>query len=64
MPQNMGEIISRIFIEECGDMILPQHFGIYDEVNEGPYEDEYFFLDKNKESVVLDLGANIGVFPL
>lgn len=48
------------WVYEAGDLILPVIFSDYSRVDEGPYEQEYTPL--KEQDVVLDCGANIGLF--
>lgn len=48
------------FLFELGDLILPEFFGDYSQINEGEYENDYVKISRN--DIVLDCGANIGLF--
>lgn len=48
------------WVYEAGDLILPVIYGDYDRIDEGPYEQEN--IELKKDDVVLDCGANIGLF--
>lgn len=48
------------WVYEAGDLLLPELFGNYDRVDEGPYENGEVSLQKG--DVVFDCGANIGLF--
>lgn len=52
--------ISKTFCIEARDLIFPIAFHLFSYVNEGSYEFENVFL--RKDDVVLDCGANIGLF--
>lgn len=48
------------WVYEAGDLIWPELFGDYSKLDEGPYEYGRVKLDKG--DIVLDCGANIGLF--
>lgn len=48
------------FLFEMGDLILPNILGDYSKINEGPYE--YDNVKLCEDDVVIDCGANIGIF--
>ncbi len=52
--------LKNTFIIESKDLTLPQAFGIMDFCYEGPYEDHQVRLSEG--DVVLDCGANLGLF--
>lgn len=48
------------WVYEAGDLILPVIYNDYNRIDEGPYEQKNIELEK--DDVVLDCGANIGLF--
>ncbi|WP_408072057.1 FkbM family methyltransferase [Butyrivibrio sp. JL13D10] len=48
------------FLQEAGDIILPEEFENYERIDEGAYK--YDCVDISKGDVVIDAGANLGVF--
>ena len=48
------------FLQEAGDILLPELFDIYDRVDEGSYEVENVTIEK--DDIVVDAGANCGIF--
>lgn len=57
---NLDHQLRNTFIIESKDLTLPQAFRIMDFCYEGPYEDHQVRLTKG--DVVLDCGANLGLF--
>lgn len=54
------EMQSAIYLDEMGDFILPSCFNDYSMTKEGPYELGDIHL--SERDIVLDLGANMGLF--
>lgn len=50
----------RAMLSEAGDLLLPPIWNDYERIDEGAYE--YSSVLLNKDDVVIDCGANIGVF--
>lgn len=48
------------WVYEAGDLVLPELWHNYDRIDEGPYEIDNVRLEK--EDIVFDCGANIGIF--
>lgn len=58
----MGEKLRRVFLEEAGDLILPTIFDDWTAVDEGPYVDDKFDMSTQGGDIVIDCGANLGIF--
>lgn len=58
----MGENLRRVFLEEAGDLILPTIFDDWTAVDEGPYVDDKFDISPRGGDIVIDCGANLGIF--
>ncbi len=56
----MEDNIRRSFLDEACDLILPGIYNDWSVINEGPYEDSDFLLGSG--GVILDCGANLGIF--
>ena len=56
----MEEMVRRSFVVESGDLFLPYFFDDYSMVDEGPYHQ--FDDREDGTNVVIDCGANVGVF--
>lgn len=48
------------WVYEAGDLVLPELWDNYDRIDEGPYEVDNVRLEK--DDIVFDCGANIGIF--
>lgn len=59
-PFKQDEDFQIAFFYEANDLILPELMKDISDVNEGPYENEEVILEK--DDVVFDCGANIGLF--
>lgn len=59
-PRLYGNAFYESFISECGDLLLPPVWHTYDRIDEGAYEDGEIKI--RKDDVVIDCGANIGLF--
>lgn len=59
----MGQDIAKTFVVEAADLLLPHYFDDWSLVDEGPYEDAEIVSSREARSpVVLDCGANLGLF--
>ena len=59
-PKLYGERYYNAFISEIGDLLLPSLWDNYERIDEGAYEDHDVFIQS--DDVVIDCGANLGVF--
>lgn len=59
-PKKCGKSYWDAFLSEIGDLVLPIVWNDYSRIDEGNYE--YSQVQLEKEDVVIDCGANLGVF--
>lgn len=59
-PHDISESVWQAFLTEIGDLVLPPIWQDFSRIDEGAYE--YGEVQVNKGDVVIDCGANLGVF--
>lgn len=59
-PRLYGDNYYNAFLSEIGDLLLPPLWKNYQRIDEGAYEDKEIVIQEN--DVVIDCGANLGVF--